>query len=88
MVLLESMACGKALISTCSGSIPEVVGDAGILVQPYDHLSLYQALKTALLNDALRQQLGQKARRRVETHFDCRHVAAKIDEAYRSILAS
>jgi glycosyltransferase involved in cell wall biosynthesis len=86
MVLLESMACGKAVISTRSGSIPEVVGDAGILVQPYDHLSLYEALKKILLNESLRQRLGQKARARVEAYFDCRSVAKKIDEAYRSVL--
>lgn len=86
MVLLESMACGKAVISTCSGSIPEVVGDAGILVQPYDHLSLYEALKKTLLNASLRERMGQKALARVETHFDCLKVAAQIQEAYRFVL--
>jgi len=86
MVLLESMACGKAVISTCSGSIPEVIGDAGILVQPYDHFSLYEALKKVFLDDSLRYRLGQQARARVESHFDSRMIAQKIDEAYRSLL--
>jgi len=85
MVLLESMACCKAVISTYSGSIPEVIGDAGILVQPYDHFSLYEALKKVLLDDSLRQHLGQKARARVESQFDCRMIAHRIDEAYRSL---
>ncbi len=40
MVLAEAMACGKPVISTCSGSIPEIVGDAGILVPPGDFFQL------------------------------------------------
>jgi hypothetical protein len=53
MVLIECMACGRPVISTLSGSIPEVVGDAGILVQPNDHLSLYEAMKKLLTDEAL-----------------------------------
>lgn len=87
MVLLESMACGKAVIATQSGSIPEVVGDAGILVQPYDHYSLYLALKDILLDSGLRSELGSKARARVEKHFDRLQIAAKIGAAYQSVLA-
>ncbi len=86
MVLLESMASGKPVISTCSGSIPEVVGDSGILVQPYDHFSLYEALKKILLDESMREGLQQKARARVESRFDCRMIAQQIDEAYRFIM--
>jgi glycosyltransferase involved in cell wall biosynthesis len=85
MALLESMACGKAVLSTLSGSIPEIVGEAGVLVQPYDHLALYQGIKRLLLDEALCIQLGKNARARVETRFDCRQVARMINDAYRSL---
>jgi len=87
MVLLESMACGKAVLATLSGSIPEVVGEAGVLVQPYDHFSLYLALRRLLSDAILREELGRKARARMETHFDRMQIAAKIAEAYRAVLA-
>ncbi len=86
MVLLESMACGKAVIATLSGSIPEVVGEAGVLVQPYDHFSLYLALRRLLSDAILREELGRKARARVEMHFDRMQIAAKISEAYQAVL--
>ena len=36
MVLVEAMASGRALMSSASGAIPEVVGDCALLVPPYD----------------------------------------------------
>jgi glycosyltransferase involved in cell wall biosynthesis len=86
MVLIESMACGKPVISTLCGSIPEVVGDAGVLVQPADHLSLYQAMRKLVLDDGLRTELGGLARQRALQHFDRRKCAAKIREAYQTVL--
>jgi glycosyltransferase involved in cell wall biosynthesis len=85
MVLIESMACGKPIVSTLSGSIPEVVGEAGLLVQPSDHYSLYQAIKTLILSDNLRTQLGKLARRRALDNFDSKLVARKIMEVYQSL---
>ncbi len=54
MVLAESMACGKAVISTQSGAIPEVVGDTGVLVPPYDYRALADAMADPLLDDRKR----------------------------------
>ncbi|HUI30973.1 MAG TPA: glycosyltransferase family 4 protein [Candidatus Acidoferrales bacterium] len=68
-VFLEAMACGKPIVSTLSGSIPEVVGDAGILVQPNDHVALYEGLKSIILDRKLRMSLGLKARDRAERLF-------------------
>jgi glycosyltransferase involved in cell wall biosynthesis len=85
MVLIESMASAKPVISTLSGSIPEVIGDAGILVQPDDMLSLYSATRQLALDEELRKKLGEKARLRVENHFDAAKVAKKIKEIYLKI---
>jgi glycosyltransferase involved in cell wall biosynthesis len=86
MVLVESMACGKPVVSTLSGAIPEVVGDAGLLVQPGDPLSLAQALQWLLDSPALRQESGAAGRERAATLFDANNTARQIGEAYRSVL--
>jgi len=44
MALVESMACGKPVVGTFSGSIPEVIGDSGVLVPPADFRALADAL--------------------------------------------
>ena len=46
----EAMACGVPVISTTGGALPEVVGDAGVLVPPADAEALRQAI-VALLDD-------------------------------------
>jgi glycosyltransferase involved in cell wall biosynthesis len=86
MVLIESMACGKAVISTLSGSIPEVVGEAGMLVQPSDHLSLYLAFKKLILDQSLRKELGRKGRERVLKLYNLQIVSDQIKSAYVSLL--
>jgi starch synthase len=85
MVLIESMACGKPVVSTLSGSIPEIVGEAGLLVQPSDHYSLYQALKKLILDESLRVKLGDLGRKRVIENFDSKLVAQKIKGVYQSL---
>jgi glycosyltransferase involved in cell wall biosynthesis len=87
MVLIESMACGKPVISTLSGSIPEVVGNGGILIQPNDHLSLYEALKKLILNKELREEIGKNALLRAESIFDSKKVAEKIEMVFEKLLS-
>ncbi len=86
MVLVESMACGKPVISTLSGSIPEVIGDAGILVQPNDFLSLYREMKRLILDKALREELSVRARERVVERFDSRKVAKRVGEVFKGLI--
>lgn len=87
MVLIESMACGKPVISTLSGSIPEVVGDAGILVQPNDHLSLYEAMKRLITDKGLREKTGDKALARARKHFNSRKNAEKFREVFEKVMS-
>jgi len=86
MVVAESMACGKPVVSTLSGSIPEVVGDAGALVQPGDPLSLAEALQRLVDSPALRQERGAAGRERAAALFDANNTARQIAEAYRAVL--
>lgn len=86
-VLVESMACGKPVVSTTSGSIPEVVGDAGVLVPAADYLALAAALGTLLSSPEQRANLGRAARTRAMTMFGARHVAQQFQEHYERLLA-
>ncbi|BFM38652.1 glycosyltransferase family 1 protein [Synechocystis sp. LKSZ1] len=58
--VLEAMACGTAVITSQISSLPEVVGDAGLLVNPYDISALAEAMQALLQNSSLRQALIQK----------------------------
>ena len=84
-VLIESMACGKPVISTLSGSIPEVVGSAGILVQPNDFLSITDSLESLLINPDQRNQIGKNARKRIEDYFDVQIVSQKYKQQYEEL---
>jgi alpha-maltose-1-phosphate synthase len=86
-VLIESMASGKPIISTLSGSIPEVVGDAGILIQPNDFYSITSALEELINDSRKRTELGKKGRLRVEQIFDVNIVANSIRKHYNELLS-
>lgn len=86
MVFIEAMACGKPVVSTLSGSIPEVIGDSGLLVQPNDHLALYEGLKQLVSSREARQLLGTKGRRRVLDHFTIHAISENIRQAFKTIL--
>ncbi|HCA79346.1 MAG TPA: hypothetical protein DEP53_06380 [Bacteroidetes bacterium] len=55
---LEAMACGTPVIASRSSSLPEVVGDAGILVDPLDLEEITAQLTRVLTDEPLRSQLG------------------------------
>lgn len=58
--MLEAMACGCPVITSNTSSLPEVVGDAGILIGPYDAKRLAEALKLVLTNSKLRHEMIEK----------------------------
>lgn len=58
---LEAMQCGTPVISSTKSSIPEVVGDAGILVEPTDETAISAAMLAFYQNENLRNELSKKA---------------------------
>jgi glycosyltransferase involved in cell wall biosynthesis len=82
------MACGKPVISTLTGAIPEVVADAGVLVPPNDFLSLANALEDLISDEKKRTELGQKGRQRAEEVFDSRRVAVQLKNHYDALLSN
>jgi alpha-1,3-rhamnosyl/mannosyltransferase len=62
MPVAESMAAGTAVLTSCASSMPEVAGDAAMLVPPQDTQAITQALQTLLENNTLRQKLADKGK--------------------------
>lgn len=82
----EAMACGVPIISTSGGALPEVVGDAGILVPPADSKALRQAIIDLLDNPEKRRQLGKAGLDRVADSLTWRHAAEKTVCVYREAI--
>ena len=57
---LEAMACGVPVITSRVSALPEVVGDAGILIDPYNVDEIAQAIVNVLSNRELRQNMVRK----------------------------
>jgi glycosyltransferase involved in cell wall biosynthesis len=58
--VLESMACGTPVISSNASSLPEVVGDAGVLFDPSDIEAMSRSIYSVISDDDLRTALRQK----------------------------
>ena len=57
---LEAMQCGTPVITSNTSSLPEVVGDAGIMLDPKDRKGLTKSILKLYRNEELRQELGKK----------------------------
>jgi glycosyltransferase involved in cell wall biosynthesis len=82
----EAMACGLPVISTTGGALPEVVGDAGLLVAPADSAALTAAMRRLLDHPAYGRELGQKGLKRVLRHFTWRRAAELTVAIYREAI--
>lgn len=83
----EAMACGVPLVSTRAGALPEVVGDAGVLVPQGDSTALFEVLRALLLDPARREQLGRAGRKRIEETFCWQIAAREMTDFYSGVLA-
>ncbi len=83
--VLEAMACGVPVISSNSSSLPEVVGDAGLLVNPEDEREIAQAILKILNSPSLAQSLREKGLKRVQS-FSWRDSAQKVLEIIPQII--
>lgn len=82
----EAMACGVPVISTTGGALPEVVGDAGLLVAPGDHHALAKAIARLCDHPRQAQALGKAGYKRVMHHFTWEKAALKTVAVYRQTL--
>jgi glycosyltransferase involved in cell wall biosynthesis len=61
---IEAIACGVPVVASTVGALPEIVGAAGILVEPRDPRRLASALETVLLDERVHATLADEARER------------------------
>ena len=81
---LEAMKCGTPVIVGNQTSLPEVVGDAGLTVDPFDVRSIAEAIDKLINDSDLRGTLSVKGRSRAET-FDWRKTAQQTLEIYEQV---
>jgi glycosyltransferase involved in cell wall biosynthesis len=82
---LEAMACGTPVITSNVSSLPEVAGDAALLVDPYDVDALCRAIVRVFSDRPLRDMLVAKGLTRVR-QFSWAESVAKIRAAYADVL--
>ncbi|MEN4006860.1 MAG: glycosyltransferase family 1 protein [Methanobacteriaceae archaeon] len=81
---LEAMACGTPVITSNTTSLPEVVGDAGIMVDPDDIDKLAEKMYEVLTNDSLAEDMSKKGLKRAKM-FNWDESAEKTLKIYKEL---
>jgi glycosyltransferase involved in cell wall biosynthesis len=82
----EAMSCGTPVISTTAGALPEVVGDAGILIPPGDTRAIVEAVTGLLDNENKRKVMGVSGKERVARLFNWDNAAKQTADYYREAI--
>jgi glycosyltransferase involved in cell wall biosynthesis len=82
----EAMACGVPVISTDGGALPEVVGDAGVIVPAKSVDALADAIDDLLQHPEKRDQLGAQGRERILQKFCWDVCAGQMAKYYQQVL--
>jgi glycosyltransferase involved in cell wall biosynthesis len=83
----EAMACAVPVVSTDGGALPEVVGDAGLIVPTRNSEALADAITTLLNNPALREKFSEQGRAHILKNFSWRVAAMQMTGYYRQVLS-
>ncbi len=86
-VAIEALASGAALIATRRGGFVEIVGEAGILLDPPAAENIASALETLVTDAALRERCASQGRQRVEGRYDLASAAAAFDAMLDALVA-
>ena len=84
--VMEAMACGIPVVGSDSAEIPNVMGDAGIVVREGDAAALRKAIARMLADSELRRELSRRGRARVEERFTHRRIAEQTVAIYRKVV--
>ena len=82
---LEAMSCGTPVVVADRASLPEVVGDAGILVDPDDPEEIAEGLARVLTEQSLERRLRESGMKRA-SEFSWERVAEETSAVYREVL--
>ncbi|WP_461206394.1 glycosyltransferase family 4 protein [Clostridium sp. DL1XJH146] len=81
---LEAMCCGTPVITSNISSIPEVVGDAGFLINPFDHYEIEKNIIKILNNIEIKEKLRENSLKRA-SEFNWIKTAEKTLEIYEKV---
>lgn len=81
---LEAMACGTPVITSNTSSLPEVVGDAAIQINPYDVEKFAEEMYEVLTNERLKEEMIRKGLERSKM-FSWENSAKKTLKVYREM---
>jgi glycosyltransferase involved in cell wall biosynthesis len=85
-VLVEAMACGIPVIGSDSGAIPEVIGDAGLVVPGRNADALLDALQKLMFTPALRSDLAARGHARVVSEYSNDAIAGSLASFWRTMV--
>lgn len=83
---LEAMACGVPVITSNVSSIPEVVGDAALLIDPYDENALREAIVNVLHDLTLKEKLINRGREQIQK-FSWERTARETLQVFEKMMA-
>lgn len=87
MAILEGMACGKAIISTTVGAIPEVIkSENGILIEPGDILGLEKGLVRCCQDAEMMRLMSEANIKKIDEEFSMRIMHQKLETYYDEVL--
>ncbi|MGZ5561982.1 MAG: glycosyltransferase family 4 protein, partial [Halobacteriota archaeon] len=84
MPVLEAMACGTGVVTCNSSSLPEVAGDAAVLVSPTNVAEHVEAIDSLLKDLELREELSRRGKARAQ-QFTWQRTASQLREHFLSL---
>lgn len=90
LIYVEASRYAIPSVGFSAGGVPEVITDGvdGLLAPVGDEKALYEALRTLITDNTLRDRLSQNARKSFETRFRYDQMAEQLEEVYRQAIAS
>lgn len=82
MSLIEAMACGLPIVTTYSGAIPEVVGDAGIVLAQRDVDKMVKTLRDLIQNPGKRAAMSRDSLARAKAVYDAKIISKQLAKLY------
>jgi glycosyltransferase involved in cell wall biosynthesis len=84
---MEAMACGRAVVATDAGDVPELVedGKTGFVVNRGDDAMLTDCMAALITNHALCRRMGEAGRAKAEREFGLDRLVSETLAAYRSM---
>jgi len=87
MAVLESFAWGRPVIGSNIGGIPEQITDqCGLLFEPGNVSELAEKMQILLADAAMRKQMGEAARQRVQEHFSAEKHCARLLDLFERLI--